>query len=304
MKKAIVLSLCALAFAAQSHAGVLCATPIVVDGSLDAGYGPSWSTQTTQTNFGDSNIGQFEYANGSELDRAYGVVVCNTLYLFLAGNLESNFNKLEIFFDTQAGGQGKLRGDNVNVDFNGLNRMGDDGSGNGLIFDSGFEADYWVSTTCGGGPFAMYSNYATLPTGGSGAGYYLGSSVAGNGSLSGGTNPDGIEVTLVNSNSAGVSGGCSVASGTGVTTGIEVSIPLSAIGNPSGCFKVCAFINGGGHDYVSNQVLGPLNPGVCNLGEPRTVDFNQLLGIQNFAICPQITPAKAATWGTLRRSYR
>ncbi len=303
MKKAIVLSVCALAFAARAYAGV-CIPPVVVDGNLDATYGPSVSTQTTQTQFGDNGLGQQDYANGSELDGAYGVVYCSTLYLFIAGNLESNFNKLEIFFDTQAGGQNQLRGDNANVDFNGLNRMGADPTGPGLKFDPGFEADYYLTCGGGGGPYNLYCNYATLPTGGAGSGNYLGAASAGNGTLSGGTNPDGIQMTIINSNTGGVSGGCSASSGAGVLNGIEVAIPLSALGNPTGCFTVCAFVNGGGHDYVSNQVLGPLVPGTCNLGEPRVVDFGQQPGNQYFSICPQTTPAKAATWGTLRRSYR
>jgi hypothetical protein len=113
-----------------------------IDGTRDALYGSPIVVQNTQTGFGDSNLGQVDYANGSELDAAYAYVDMSsqTLYLFLAGNLESNFNKLEIFFDTVAGGQNRLRGDNSGVDFGGLNRMGDDGSGNGLTFDQGLRS--------------------------------------------------------------------------------------------------------------------------------------------------------------------
>jgi hypothetical protein len=104
------------------------------------------SSRTRRPASGTATSGQVDYANGSELDAAYAYVDMNNqiLYLFLSGNLESNFNKLEIFFDTVAGGQNRLRGDNSGVDFGGLNRMGDDGSGNGLTFDQGFEADYWI----------------------------------------------------------------------------------------------------------------------------------------------------------------
>ena len=41
-----------------------------------------------------------------------------------------------------------------------------------------------------------------------------------------------------------------------VTTGLEFSIPLSQIGNPTGNIKLTAFVNGGGHNYSSNQVFG------------------------------------------------
>ncbi len=41
-----------------------------------------------------------------------------------------------------------------------------------------------------------------------------------------------------------------------VLTGIEFSIPLSEIGYTSGPIKLFAFVNGGGHDYASNQFSG------------------------------------------------
>lgn len=100
-----------------------------------------------------------------------------TLCQRLPGNLESNFNKIEIFIDSVAGGQNMLRGDNADVDFNGLNRMGNDGSGNGLMFDMGFEADYYITATngdIGGGTYQLFANYATLPTLGGGSGSFLG----------------------------------------------------------------------------------------------------------------------------------
>jgi hypothetical protein len=86
-------------------------------------------------------------------------------------------------------------------------------------------------------------------------------------------------------------------------TGIELEIPLSALGNTTDCIKVCAFVNGSGHDFVSNQVLGPLG-GACNLGEPRNVDFNQFPGAQFFTVCDNPTPAASATWGSLKARYR
>jgi hypothetical protein len=300
MNKVATLTLVLLA------ASALAASAATVDGTLDPAYGPALSTQTTQTNFGDASAGTVDNANGSELDQAYGYVSGTTLYLFLSGNLESNFNKLEIFLDTQSGGQNKLRGDNANVDFNGLNRMGDDGTGNGLRFDNLFAPDYWIGITGGGGPpYALYANYGQLLTGGGGIGDYLGTTgAASNGVLSGG-NDHGIQVTINNSNTAGVSGGCGAASGAGPTTGVELAIPLAAIGGASSCINVCAFINGSNHDFVSNQVLGPLPAGTCNLGEPRNVDFNQFAGPQYFGIqggCS--TPTKGSTWGGLKAMYR
>lgn len=281
MKWSIVASL--------TVAGVAAFAQPTIDGTRDAIYGSPIVVQDTQTGFGDSILGQVDYANGSELDAAYAYVDMSAqiLYLFLAGNLESNFNKLEIFFDTVAGGQNRLRGDNANVDFNGLNRMGDDGSGNGLTFDAGFEADYWIGITGGGAPYALYANWAQLLTSGGGPGDYLGmTGAASNGTLSGGTNPDGILVTINNSNTGGVEGGSGLASGNGalVTTGVELAIPFAAIGiTGAGVIKVSAFINGSGHDFVSNQVLGGIGGG-GNLGDPRFVNFANIPGDQCFYV--------------------
>jgi hypothetical protein len=288
--------------------GILAAAPALaftVDGTLDGAYGPALHTQTTQTDFGNATDGQPGFTNGSELDVAHGTIDGNVLRLFLGGNLESNFNKLEIFIDCLPGGQNRLRGDNPNVDFDGLNRMGDDGSGNGLTFDAGFEADFYITMTNGdAGGHAIFANYAELLTGGGGSGYYLGQTTAQNGTLSGGINPHGIELTLDNSNVGGVDAGCGASSGAGVTTGIELAIPLSALGNAQGCFKVSVFVNGGGHDFVSNQVLGSLPPGTCNLGEPRNVNFNSHAGDQYFTVCDNPTHSEKSSWGRVKAMYR
>lgn len=275
------------------------------DGTLDFIYGSSITTQTVDSQFGDANISLIDYANGSELDAAYARVQGGVLYLFLSGNLESNFNKLELFFDTTPGGQNVLRGDNANIDFNGLNRLG------GLKFDTAFSPDYYITATGGfdGSGYRMFANYAELLTGGGGAGYFLGSNTAATaGPMGGGTNPNGIEITINNSNAAGVGGGCAAACAPcadGVTTGIELRIPLAAIGAPpGGCIRIFAGINGGGHDFFSNQILGGLPGGTCNLGEPSTLDFSQIGGNQFFSVCNGATPAKRSSWGAVKSLYR
>ena len=253
---------------------------IVVDGSLDAGYGKALAVQDSQTQFGDSNLGVIDYANGSELDNGYGLIDGDYLRIFLGGNLESNFNKLEVFLDFTSRGQNRLRGDNPDVDFNGLNRLGDDGSGNGLTFDKGFAADFYFTTTCGGGPFSTYANTAQIFSDGGGFGEYIGSGGSGTAILNG---SNGTLVGYNNSNVGGVIGGSKLGSGFGVTTGVETAIPLGLIGYKGGDVKVCAFVNGAGHDFVSNQVLGGIGGGV-NLGEPRFVNFAQVPGDQYFVI--------------------
>ena len=56
--------------------------------------------------------------------------------------------------------------------------MGDDGTGNGLTFDAGFEPDLYLSISCGdnaesNGIFS-YIDYAELRTNGDGFGDYAG----------------------------------------------------------------------------------------------------------------------------------
>ncbi|HKQ50400.1 MAG TPA: DUF6531 domain-containing protein [Phycisphaerae bacterium] len=273
--------------------------PPVIDGTLDSAYGNPVAIQNTQTQFGDSNTGQVDFANGSELDGVSAVVQGGVLYLMLSCNLESNFNKLEVFIDSGSGGQNRLRGDNSGVDFGGLNRMGDDGGGNGLTFDAGFAADFWLGMTGGdggGGIYALFANYAELLTAGGGPGYYLGAGTAvSDGTLdASGSNPFGIRVTIHNGNTSGVTGGTGADSGAGVSTGVEWAIPLAAIGAPTGEIKLCVFVNAVGHDFVSNQMLGGIGGG-DNLGEPRSVNFNSISGNQCFSVIVPPSAAAAVT---------
>lgn len=266
--------------AALSAAPVLAG--VTVDGSRDASYGAAVSVQTIGTQFGNANIGQLGFANGSELDAAYGRVNGGALNLLLTGNLESNFNKLEIFIDSMAGGQGTLRGDNPDVDFNGLNRMA------GLIFDNGFEADHYITATngdTGGGTYQLFANYAQVLTGGGGSGMFLGGASHTPAQIVG---PNGIVLSMDNSNTLGVNslGNPNDSPPDSVTTGLEVSIPLAVLGG-AGPFKIVAFVNGGGHDFASNQWLGSLPAGFGNLGEPTTINLKNIEGDQYFTVVPE-----------------
>ncbi|MCE9619443.1 MAG: hypothetical protein K8R92_06005 [Planctomycetes bacterium] len=248
---------------------------IVVDGTRDADYGNAKAVQNVHTGFGNATDGVNSYANGSELDAGFIKIDSDNgyLYLFLSGNLESNFNKLEVFIDSIPGeGQNVLRSDNADVDFNGLNKMGEDtvNAIQGLKFDEGFAPDFYLTTTLGGDPITQYANIAQLLTAGGGVGAYIGS-----GPFAG---PDannllddtvyGCQLSINNSNVLGVNGDSdAVYGGCGVNTGIEMKIPLVLLGwDGSSDIRICAFINGGGHDYASNQFLGTLPVGAGNLG--------------------------------------
>ena len=71
----------------------------------------------------------------------------------------------------------------------------------------------------------------------------------------------GLQMAFDNSNKVGVTGASPYTTPTSgnpqdVTTGVEFSIPLTQIGNPTGPIKLAIFVNGGGHDYASNQFAG------------------------------------------------
>lgn len=292
MNRWIAVSALAAATAGMAIADGL----IVIDGTADAKYGTPIVVQDTLTGFGDSNLGETGWASGSELDSAYAFLDLKGgyLYLLLAGNLESNFNKLEVFIDAGIGGQNQLRGDNPDVDFNGLNRMGFlDKTQPGFKFDEGFNASFWFSATCGNpdelGIFALYANAAQILPEGGGQGAYLGTCGDGETIFS----ALGIEVSINNSNTRGVTGSNGgTGSGAGVTTGLEAKIPLALLGYVEGPIKVCTFINGGGHDYVSNQFLGgtggtqnlSCGPDACNYIDPRVVDLTVVAGDQYFVV--------------------
>ncbi|MCH2137733.1 MAG: hypothetical protein MK074_01615 [Phycisphaerales bacterium] len=137
MMKTLVALSTALSTMAMTQAGT-----VIVDGTAEATYGTALAYQNTQTSFGNNADDGPAYANGSELDIARAVVEEGILYVHLAGSLESNWNKLDVFIDARNGGQERILGINPDVDYAALQRMGDDGSGNGLRFDEGFEADY------------------------------------------------------------------------------------------------------------------------------------------------------------------
>lgn len=133
---------------------------------------------------------------------------------------------------------------------------------------------------------------------------YLGKGPAGGpGTLSGGTNPDGILATIDNHCTAGVTFGCGAGNGSGVTTGVEWEVPLAAIGNPQGCIGVCALIYSSANHGITNQVLGPVPAGTCPLGAPAGVDFSTIPGNQFFTVCPLAVATRSSTWGTLKLRY-
>jgi len=278
-------------------------TPIV-DGRLtttpfpgDPGaYGAAKAVQTCRTGFGDATLGLPGQCNGSELDGVFAVVNGTNLHILITGNFETNGNKLEIFFDSNpAAGQNTLTANNPTNSFGGLQRMGtnaDPGAGPvgpGLTFDAGFTADYWLSVNCtydgGTSTFTGYVDYAQLgdvaAPGDPGVGYYLGSFGAQtSGALTGGDPapaPEGVLVTVDNSNIAGVPGACPPPSGNPNTAnGSEINSVYGKIFNN----KLYVLVTG---NVNSNFTKLNLFLDATSGGQNRLLLNNPQIDVQPFA---------------------
>jgi len=294
------------------------ASAATVSGTLGPQYGSPLVVQASQSNVGGTGDPSepADANSGSQLNAAYGYISNGTLYVFCSGNLTfwlqlegqvTHWMPLDLFIDSTPGGQHQLLANNPAVapGYPGYYNVNNTA---GLTFDDGFAADYWLSI--GGKDMnprwpSMSAYFATLPTGGGGSGAYLGSTASGpRGVLTGGTNPDGIQVAFDDDNRLGLGSGCGPANPTGVSTGIEWAIPLAAIGNPTGCVRVCACVVNQDHSMISNQVLGPLPPGTCSLTPAAATDFSSVPGDQFFTICPSAVPARNGSWGSLKALYR
>lgn len=241
------------------------ALAITVDGTKDAGYGGALAVQTVDTGFGDANP-----ENGSEMDAGYGVMNSGKLYLMLTGNVEGNFNKLEIFIDSKAGGQSVF------------DSSGNDGAGamDGLVFDNGFTADYHIIIRRGNdsGNDKFDIDFANLVAQSASSYADVLGGQTGTGTTGTGVNASAIEVAYNNSNTLGVGGAApnaaNQAAAAAVTTGVELGIVLSDLGYAGGPINVMVGQNNQGHNYWSNQFLGGLPAPQGNLGGDEAGGFN------------------------------
>ncbi len=161
--------------------GSIPAAAITVDGTVDAAYGAPIFVQTNETQFGDGTAGGPECpGGGSEIAGAYATVgsadlgqgTQNYLFIFVSGNLECNFNRLNLFIDDGSGGGfNQIPNNPCLPNADGLSKH------NGLRFDTGFRATHYVSVRNGGDPFGIYADFSQTLLGGSG-GYIGGAGVS------------------------------------------------------------------------------------------------------------------------------
>lgn len=281
-----------------------------VDGDLTGDvsfYGAALSVQNTNSGYGNTTNGDQRWAaGGSEIDQVFGRVVGDRLYILIAGNLESNYNKMGVFFDSEPGGMNQINGNNAPASVDpfccpdapagagALQQL------NGLRFDTGFEADHFIGFS--NGPetvtatqletYSFSAYYGDLTAGSGGLksdvgferfargvepGLEQGEPIdEANNACSGpgdtGCSPGehlfaeqrnflntiGLRMAIDNSNTQGVNAGSGSATGNpqSVTTGIEFSIPLSVLGNPTDDIRIAAFIGNSQYSHISNQVVG------------------------------------------------
>ena len=289
------------AFAAVAwFGGLAAAQPFpVVDGTVDAIYGAPIAVQTVQTGFGDTD----GVTVGSELDAAYVAVCDERLFMVITGNVEQNFNKLNIFFDTKSGGENVLSSD-PEYDF-------DPGGGawisknfGGHTFDAGFEADFHMFVRSGGGDnyevdwIDRLGGTGTAVNGNGGSAVGLGTvavgSLANNAVASALAND--ISFFFDNSNLAGVIGApggpsdpptpaANQANAAAVTTGFEFSIDFADLSLDPMCdneIKVAAIMGNSNHNYHSNQILAGLPAPQGNLGGDNAGGFSGTLSGVDF----------------------
>jgi len=226
-----------------------------VDGrEIPADFGPAAlvATQNNATALGD---------NVSELDQLYVTASGGQLWVGITGNLATDGTGLALFFDSAVGGQNVLDMTGATTPPNGPEQL------SGLRFDAGFSPDHMLFVNAWSG--TIYVDQYELLSGGGVNKTYRGQGTVndGDGLLLGGSNPNGIQVALDNTNTAGVTD-TDVSGAATATTGFELLIPFADIDLPAGApvVGVAAFLLRTDGD-VSNQWLPGLGGGYGNLGD-------------------------------------
>lgn len=225
----------------------------IVDGvNLPTDFPAPIATQDTPTSLGD---------NLSELNQLFGVIDHDILRIGISGNLATDATGLALLIDAVSGGQSTLDIANLSPPPGGPNLL------TGTQMDAGFVPETMFFANASGG--TIYADQYTLNGAGGASKVYRGAGAvnAGNGFLSGGTNPNGLEYAISNANTSGVTGS-SVVNAALATSGFEIAIPLADLGLSSGHtdpIRVLAFLmrsNG----VISSQVLPPIGGAASDLG--------------------------------------
>ena len=288
---------------------------ITVDGQKDPDYGSPVAVQTIETSFGNATD-PTGLGSGGELNAAYARIEAGRLFLLITGNVENNFNKLNVFIDSVAGGEQTLASTPL-YDFEHISQ-----NFGGLTFDAGFAADYHLYARWGsfsgnvftvdiveraGGTQSVVRGNGAVANNGTGTGVQTGSvlpSDMGLGSTGIGevrnlepflTSP--LDFGFDNTNTAGVGGNGGAAAdptaAAAVLSGFEFSVALADLGNPGDELKVHLAYGNSNNNYHSNQILPGLPVGTGSLGGDGQggftgslsgIDFDLFAGEQFFTL--------------------
>jgi glycosidase len=228
--------------------------PNEIDGlELPDSLGP-FSIRTTQNNA--TALGD----NLSELNQLFVRPTAGGLRIGISGNLTTDGTGLCLFIDSRAGGQNVLNFSGYTPPPGGPNAL------TGTRLDAGFEPDEMIFINTAGG--TIYVDQFTLLPGGI-TKLYKGNGTIndGDGNLAGGSNANGMQVAMNNSNTLGVTG-ASAANASTARHGFDMLIPFQDIGVAGltgGDVKIAAFIVKTSGE-VTNQWLPGLGGGYANLG--------------------------------------
>jgi hypothetical protein len=250
MRRPTMVLMGLFAIAALSHAQV--------DGrNIPSKYGAPLASQTNYTGFGDRV--SLDQTSGSELNQLFIKCVNGVLYLAVTGNLEGRpfSNSIHFYIDTGRNPNNTftLTTGCINCSVQGMS---------GVVFDH--KPDYVLSVSHfddGQGNDNIYLDLHDVVNNQS---TYLGAVAVGAGE---GTVAQGVKAGFDNSNLQGVTSDLNnIGDPTTATTGLEVAIPLSVLGNPQGEIKILALLTGGADlgdacrgTYLSNQSLPAMNIG-------------------------------------------
>lgn len=233
---------------------------------IPAKFGPVnlVATQDNATWFGD---------NVAELNQLFVRAEPAGLRVGVTGNLPANGTAFALWIDTTPGGQNVLDTSALSPPPGGLQQL------TGLRLDASFAPDHLFFINANGGN--IYVDQVLLPSVGSGTKVYRGQGTVGDGdgNLSGGVNPNGLQVAIDNRNAAGVTELTASGAET-ATSGFELRIPYADIGmtfTPGAVFKLAAAIVKN-YGEVGNQWLPGVGGGRPNLG--MSPDMTAVPGVQ------------------------
>lgn len=233
---------------------------LTTGGDIPARYGEGNLVATQDT---PAYVGN----NQNELNQMFVERGADGLKIGLTGNLATDGTALVLLIDALDGGQSVIDTSAQSAPPSGLNDL------TGMVLDAGFEPETMFFVNAFGS--TIYVDQLSLSGSGSVKTYRgRGTVNSGVGTLTGGTNPNGVEFALNNTNVSGVSSTSAVGAAD-ATTGAELWVSyadLDVVLEDCGEIRVAAFITGG-NGVVSSQWL----PGVGGVSVDLGVSPSLLL---------------------------